>query len=118
MNGSSLTGPIVVDVNQTVSIWCGAENTVKGHPQQLLGLSWQYNGTDVPLFDRGRMSTDHNVYAESFTGRAPYEHTPTWWTVLHFKRILTSSAGVYTCAARYNWISKNRSVEVQVAGVW
>ena len=104
----------MVDVNQTLSVWCGAENTDEG--QQLLGLSWQdSNGTHVPLFDRGRKSTHHNVYAERFAGQA--EYTPTWWTVLHFKRILTSSAGVYTCVASYNWIWKNQSVEVQVAGV-
>ena len=111
-NGTALTGPVVFRVNQTVSIWCKAENTVR---RLLQAHNWQYaNGTKVPKVDKGKTS-DHDVYRKRFAGRIK-NYTPTWWEVLHFRRIQASYAGMYTCVANYNGIFKNRSVEVIVTG--
>ena len=112
-NGSALTGPVVFGVNQTVSIWCRANNT--DGTRVLLAHYWLYhNGTRLPKGERGQ-PTDHNVYRERFTGVVGVD-TPVWWTVLHFSRIQPSHAGVYICVANYNKFLKNQSVIVQVSG--
>ena len=117
-NGPALTGPVVFRVNQTVSIWCRAENTVRRSSRLLQAHNWQYaNGTTVHKVTKGKTSGDHDVYRKRFAGELkPY--TSTWWEVLHFRKIQTSYAGVYTCVANYNGIFKNRSVEVIVTGEW
>ena len=110
-NGSALTDPVVFGVNQTVSIWCRAENV----EAKLLGLNWRYtNGTRLPKVERGETSV-HDVYRERFAGNRTV-YTPVWWTVLHFSRIQPSHAGVYYCVANYLWVFRNQSVAVQVLG--
>ena len=112
-NGPALTSPVVFGVNQTVSIWCRANNN--GDTRRLIGLYWQYhNGTRPPRVERGQ-PTDHNVYRERFAGIVGVD-TPVWWTVLHISRIQPSHAGVYICVANYLWVFKNQSVIVQVLG--
>ena len=106
-NGSILTGPVVFDANQNVSIWCRANNT----NMLLIGFHWRYpNDTRIPRADRG-----DDVYRESVGNRNSY--TSIWWTVLHFRNIQPSYTGVYNCVANYNGILKNQSLDVQVSGV-
>ena len=115
-NGSALTGPVVFGVNQTVSIWCRANNTESGSTGVLRALFWRYpNGTRLPRVARRELS-DYNVYRERFAGGFKV-YTHTWWDVLHFSRIQPSNAGTYNCVANYNGVFKNESVDVQVSGV-
>ena len=112
-NGPALTGPVVFGANQTVSIWCRAENV---EDSRLRGFNWRYtNGTFVPKVERGE-TNDHDVYRERFAGKQDV-YTPVWWTVLHFSRIQPSHAGAYNCVANYNnMVFKNQIVEVNVSG--
>ena len=107
-----VTGPVVVGINERVSIRCRANNT--DSPGTLLALSWRFNNDSriEPVFEKGAMS-DHDVYVERDTGQ-----TGTLFRVLHFKRIHHSSAGIYVCVANYNGIFCNQSMEIQVSGVW
>ena len=105
-NGSALTGPVVLDANQNVSIWCRANNT----NMLLKGFNWRYNSSILPMADKG-----DDVYRENVGNRSG--HIILWWTVLHFRNIQPSYAGVYTCVANYNGLFKNRSLDVQVSGV-
>ena len=91
------------------------------HRRALSDFFWQYsNGTRVPDVDRGEPS-DHDVYVERYAGIAGNSTETTWRRILHFKRAQPSSAGNYTCVARYKvkamtYTWKNKSVEVQVTG--
>ena len=80
-------GPVVVDVNQTVSIRGRANDT--DSPRTLLGLYWQFNnGSRIePVVGKEKMS-DHDVYVERDTGQSG-----TLFRRLHFKRIHPSSTG-------------------------
>ena len=105
-NGSALTGPVEVGVNETISIWCSARATIVG-PKTLRGLFWQdSNGTRVPVVKRGE-SSDLDVYADIVSNG-----TETWKRVLRFNRAQPSSAGNYTCVAKYNHTLKSQSVRV------
>ena len=108
-NGSALTGPVMLGVNQNVSIWCRANNT----NMRLIGFNWRYaNDTRIPKADSG----DHvHVYRESVGNRN--SNTFMWWTVLHFRNIQPFYKGVYNCVANYNNHFKNQSLDVQVSGV-
>ena len=101
-NGPALTSPMVFGVNQTVSIWCRANDT--NDNRRLLVHFWLYNDTQPPKVDRG-VPTDHVVYRERFAGVID---TPVSWVVLHIIRIQPSHAGVYICVANYNWVFKNQ----------
>ena len=103
-NGSVLTGPVVLGVNQNVSIWCRASNT----NMLLKGFNWRYNSTILPMADSG-----DDVYRESVGNRSGHMRR----TVLHFRNIQPSYAGVYYCVANYNGLFKNQSLDVQVSGV-
>ena len=111
-----IMGPVVVGVNQTVSIRCRAKNTA--HPGTLLALNWQYSdGYRVirPVVGAGETS-DHDVYVEREAGqRTPY--TVLWQRILHFKRIHPSSAGIYFCVGHYSGVLWNQSMEIQVSGM-
>ena len=107
-NGSALTGPVVLGSNRNASIWCRANNT----NMRLRGFNWRYNGTILPRADSGY---DVHVYRESVINIKSY--TSIWWTVLHFRNIQPSYAGVYNCVANYNGLFKNQSLDVQVSGV-
>ena len=109
-NGSALTGPVEVGVNETISIWCSARATIVGL-KTLRGPFWQdSNGTRVPVVERGE-SSDLDVYAERYAGIVS-NGTETWKRVLRFNRAQPSSAGNYTCVAKYNHTLKNQSVRV------
>ena len=109
-NGSALTGPVEVGVNETISIWCSARATIVG-PKTLRGLFWQdSNGTRVPVVERGEPS-DLDVYTERYAGIVS-NGTETWKRVLRFNRAQPSSAGNYTCVAKYNHTLKSQSVRV------
>ena len=114
LNGStSITGPVVVGVNQTVSIRCRAKNTVK--PGTLQDLSWR-SGTHIqPVVGVGETS-DYDVYVERVAGQNGSGYTEDWVRVLHFKRILSSSAGMYTCLANYERVSRMQSMKIQISG--
>ena len=116
LSGPALTGPVVVGVNETISIWCSASASIvfRGR-QELKSLFWRYsNGTRVSAVGRGE-SSDLDVYAERYAGtrNAP---TATRQRVLHFKRIQPSSTGNYTCVAKYNGNFSLQSVEIRVTG--
>ena len=113
----AITGPVVVDVNQTVSIRCRAENTA--HPGTLRALNWRYSdGIRViqPVVGAGKTS-DRDVYVERVAGRGSTPYTILWQRILHFKRIHPSSAGIYVCIANYGGVFWNQSMEIQVSGV-
>ena len=103
---------MVVDVNQTVSIRCRANDT--DSPRTLLALYWGFNnGCRIePVVGKGKMS-DHDVYVERDTGQSG-----TLFRILHFKRVQSSSAGIYVCVANYGMVLWNQSMEIQVSGVW
>ena len=107
-NGSALTGPVEVGVNETISIWCSARATIMLlGPETLRGLFWQdSNGTRVPVVKRGE-SSGLDVYADIVSNG-----TGTWKRVLRFNRAQPSSAGNYTCVAKYNHTLKSQSVRV------
>ena len=113
----ALTGPVLVGVNATITIWCHASATVVFMGRKTLrGLFWQYsNGTRLPVVERG-VSSDLDVYAECYSGSVGAD-TRTWRRLLHFKRIQPSSTGNYTCVANY---SQNfpQSVEIRLTGGW
>ena len=114
--GPALTGPVVVGVNETTSIWCRARNRVvfNMHTKKLRGLFWQFsNNTRLPIVENGE-SSDLDVFAEPYTGRI-VARTDTWLRALHFRRIQPSSAGNYTCVAYYNQ-HFSQSVEIRVTG--
>ena len=113
--GPALTGPVVVSVNETISIWCRARNRVVFNMRNrtLRGLFWQYsNNTRLPIGEKGKPSYFDvyvEIYAEKKVARAD-----TWLRALHFRGTQPSS-GNYTCVAKYN---KNfpQSVEIRVTG--
>ena len=107
-----ITGPVVVGVNQAVSIRCRVNGT--DSPGTLLGLYWRFNnGSRIePVVGKGVMS-DHDVYVERASGQSG-----TLFRVLHFKRIHPSSAGIYVCVANYGGVLWNQRMEIQVSGVW
>ena len=77
------------------------------------------NGTRVPDVDIEEPS-DLDVYAERYAGIVG-NASKTWIRILHFKSTQPSSAGNYTCVARYKvkaekYLWKNKSVEVRVTG--
>ena len=112
-----ITGPVVVGVNQTVSIRCRAKNTER--PGTLQALNWRYSdGIRViqPVVGEGETS-DHDVYVERGDGRGRTPFTLRWQRVLHFKRIHSSSAGIYVCVANYGGVLRSQSMEIQVSGV-
>ena len=113
--GPALTGPVVVGVNETISIWCRARNRVvfNMHTRKLRDLFWQYsNNTRLPIVENGKPS-DFDVYEEIYAGKKG-ARADTWLRALHF-RGTQPSAGNYTCVAKYN---KNfpQSVEIRVTG--
>ena len=115
---TAITGPVVVGVNQTVSIRCRAKNTA--HPGTLQAQNWRYSdGYRViqPVVGEGETS-DRDVYVERGDGRGRTPYTLNWQRVLHFKRIQPSSAGIYVCVANYGGVLWNQSMEMQVSGVW
>ena len=108
-NGSVLTGPVVVGVNETSSIWCRARTM---RTRTLRGLFWQYsNNTRLPIVVNGE-SSDLDGYAEPYTGRI-VARPDTWLRALHFRRAQPSSAGNYTCVADYYQLSP-QSVEIEI----
>ena len=109
------TGPVIVGVNQSISILCRANNTDR--PGTLQDLYWIYNNrTHIqPIVGAGAMS-DHDVYIERVAGQNGSDYIVDWVRVLHFKRILPSSAGIYVCVATYEK-SKTQRMEIQVSGV-
>ena len=110
LSGPALTGPVVVGVNETISIWCSASGRARNR-QELSGLFWRYgNGTRLPTI-ASRESTDVPVYEERSGGGAG-----TWRSVLHFKRVQPSSTGNYTCVANYSQTVNSQSVQVRVIG--
>ena len=112
-----ITGPVVVSVNETVSIQCRAENTAS--PGTLRALNWRYSdGIRVirPVVEAGETS-DHDVYVERVAGRGRTPYSLIWRRVLHFNRIHPSSAGIYVCIANYGGVVWNQSMEIQVSGV-
>ena len=121
-NGPALTGPVVVGVNETISIWCSARTRVFMRTRTLRALFWQYsNNTRLPIVEN-RESSDLDVCAEPYTGRIVVR-ADTWLRALYFNRIQPSSAGNYTCVADYNhksFISDYQhfpqSVEIRVTG--
>ena len=118
IGSTAITGPVVIGVNQTVSIRCRAENTA--HPGTLKAQNWRYSdGIRViqPVVGAGK-TTDHDVYVERVAGRGRRPYTIIWQRVLHFKRIHSSSAGIYVCVANYDGVLWNRSMEIRVSGVW
>ena len=106
-NGPALTGPVVVGVNETTSIWCRART------RQLRGLFWQYsNNTRLPIVGNGE-SSDFDVYAD---GRI-VARADTWLRALHFRRAQPSSAGNYTCVADYYQLfPQSVAIEIRVTG--
>ena len=113
-NGPALNGPVVVGVNETISIWCRARTMRR--PRQLRGLFWQYsNNTRLPTVEDGE-SSDLDVYAEPYTGRI-VARADTWLIALHFRRAQPSSAGNYTCVADYYQHSpQSVATEIRVTG--
>ena len=110
LTGPALTGPVVIGVNETISIWCSASSRAR-NGQVLSGLFWRYgNGTRLPAIVSGE-STDVHVYEERSGSGAG-----TWRSVLHFKRVQPSSTGNYTCVANYSQTVNSRSVQVRVIG--
>ena len=107
-----ITGPVVVGINETVSIRCRANNT--DSPGTLRGLYWRFNNDSriQPVFEKGAVP-DHDVYVERDTGQSG-----TLFRVLHFKRIHPSTAGIYVCVANYGGVLRNQRMEIQVSGVW
>ena len=91
------------------------------HRRRLKDFFWQYsNGTRVPVVERGEPS-DLDVYVERYAGIEGNSTETTWRRILHFKRTQPSSAGNYTCVARYRakattYTLKSKSVEVRVTG--
>ena len=114
--GPPVTGPVVVSVNEKISIWCSGNATVMFMGRKvLMDLFWRYgNGTRVPVVDTGDPS-DLDVYAERYTGIAG-AGTKTWRRVLHFTRAQPSSAGKYVCVANYSQTLKSQVVEVCITG--
>ena len=117
LSGPSLNSPVVLRANNASNIWC---SVIFVRRRTLSDFFWQYsNGTRVPVVHRGEPS-DLDVYSERYTG-IEGNITETWRRVLHFKRTQPSSAGNYTCVARYRvkattYTWKNKSVEVRVTG--
>ena len=107
----------MVGVNQTVSIRCRAKNT--NEPKTLKHLYWQYgNHTRIQPVVGAEETSDHDVYVEREAGHSGALNTANWVRILHFKRILPSSAGIYVCVAEYKRVSRRQSMEIQVSGVW
>ena len=106
---------MVFGANQTVSLWCRANNTGIDSPRKLRALFWTNpNDTRVPRVDNGELS-NYDVYRE----RYPVDkdnYTDPWWAALHFNRTKPDYAGNYSCIANYNNDFKSGSVEVQVSG--
>ena len=113
--GPTVTSPVVVDANKTISIWCSANATVVFMgPKVLLDLSWQYsNNTRLPVLERN-IPSYLDVYVECYAGIAG-AGTITWRRVLHFNRT-QPSAGNYTCVANYSQTLKSQRVEVRITG--
>ena len=111
IGSTAITGPVVVDVNQTVTIRCRAENT--DETGTLKALYWRFNnGSRIqPVVGKG-VVPDYDVYVQRNTGQSG-----TLFRVLHFKRIHPSSAGIYVCIANYGGVQRNQSMEIQVSGV-
>ena len=109
---------MVVGVNQTVSIRCRVKNTA--NPGTLKAVNWRYgDGYRViqPIVGAGETS-DYDVYAERVAGGGKTPYIILWQRILHFKRIHSSSAGIYVCVANYDGVFWNQSMEIQVSGVW
>ena len=108
--GPALTGPVVVGVNETISIWCRARNRVMFNmrTRPLRDLFWQR----LPIVEKGKPS-DFDVYVEVYAGKKG-ARADTWLRALHF-RGTQPSARNYTCVAKYH---KNlpQSVEIRVTG--
>ena len=113
LSGPELNGPVAIRANNASSIWCSVICT---RLRVLSDFFWQYsNGTRVPDVDRGEPS-DLDVYVERYAGILG-NRSETWIRILHFKRAQPSSAGNYTCVARYRVKEMTyMSVEVQVTG--
>ena len=113
--GSALTGLVAICVNKSNAIWCTARNRFMGS-KKLQNLFWRYsNKTHLPAVDRGQ-SSDHDVYMERFAGSSDQDNA-TWRRVLHFNTTKPSSAGKYTCVAKYQGNANLRqSVEIRVSG--
>ena len=59
LSGPALTGPVVVGVNETISIWCSASGRARNR-QELSGLFWRYgNGTRLPVIASGESTDVH-----------------------------------------------------------
>ena len=117
IGSTPITGPVVVGVNQTVSIRCKAKTTKE--PNTLKHLFWQYsNGTRIQPVVGAREMSDHDVFVERVAGHSGAPITVNWVRLLHFKRIFPSSAGIYVCVAVYERVSRRQSMEIQVSGVW
>ena len=119
LSGPALNGSVMFRANSASSIWCSA---IFMSNRTLKHFYWQYsNGTRLPVVDRGETSAQ-DVYSERYAGIIG-NRTETWIRILHFKSTQPSSAGNYTCAARYKvkeekYTWKNKSVEVRVTGGW
>ena len=113
LSGPALTGPVVVGVNETISIWCSARARVAftgSQLQELRDLFWRYsNGTRLPALTSGEPS-DFHVYEERYGGSAG---NSTWRSVLHFKRAQPSLTGNYTCVANYSQTLKSQIVQIR-----
>ena len=117
LSGPSLNSPVVLRANNASNIWC---SVILMHRRALSDFFWQYsNGTRLPVVDRGETSAQ-DVFSERYAGIAG-NSTEIWIRILHFKSTQPSSAGNYTCVARYRvkamtYTLKNKSVEVRVRG--
>ena len=114
-NGSALTCPVVFGVNQTVSIWCKAENM--NGSRKLQGLFWRdNNGSRV--YSKGHSNNSNpDVYSVQNAGNVSnFTSTRIWIRALHFSRIQPSYAGTYKCTANYNKLFVNETVEVRIEG--
>ena len=113
---TQFTGPLIVGVNQTVSILCRVNNT--DSPGTLQDLNWLYNnGSRIqPVVEAGEMN-EPDVYVERVAGQNGSDYIVDWVRVLHFKRILPSSAGIYVCAANYGGVFRAQRMVIQVSGV-
>ena len=113
-HGPTLTGPVVVGTNQTLSIWCLAMNARS--PGTLKRLIWKFpNKTNVPGISKGEASNS-DVYMVNYAGNASDDvYSSTWIRVLKFNGIQQSAAGNYTCVA-HNSSTTFQSVEIQVSG--
>ena len=117
LSGPVLTDPVVVGVNETISIWCSASTTIMFMGRKTLrGLFWRYsNGTRVPVVEMGG-SIELDVYAEPYAGMLS-NSTETWRRALHFNRVQPSSAENYSCVADYMYNQTLKSQSVRVTGM-